>query len=196
MGRVILRLMTLAPDLSQLPDEDLMLLIANGVIEQAAHELFRRHNRRLYNFMAWMCQGNVHEAEDVTQKTWLKILTRCGDYRPTAAFRTFLYQIAHNSWLDGRRQAYESSRGDEDEAETVVADTLGPEQEWHLKQNLQRVREALMLLPAAQREVIVLRFFNEMSLDEIALATGEGFETVKSRLRYAYNRLRGALETG
>lgn len=184
-----------APDPSQLPDEDLMLLIANGVIEQAANELFRRHNRGLYNFMAWMCQGNAHEAEDVTQKTWLKILTRCGDYQPRAAFRTFLYQIAHNSWLDGRKQVYEVSRTTLDDAMELAVDGPGPEQDWHLKQDLQRVRAALMRLPVAQREVIVLRFFSEMSLDDIAFATGEGYETVKSRLRYAYAHLRSELES-
>lgn len=184
-----------APIPSQLPDEDLMVLIANGVIEQAAHELFRRHNRQLYNFMAWMCQGNGHEAEDVTQKTWLRILTRCADYQPRAAFRTFLYQIAHNCWLDGRKQMYEASRSALDEAMELPADGPGPEQEWHLQQNVQRVRETLMRLPVAQREVIVLRFFSEMSLEDIAVATGEGYETVKSRLRYAYARLRSELES-
>lgn len=177
-----------------LPDHDLMLLVASGVIEPAANELFRRHNRGLYNYMAWMCQGNTHEAEDVTQKTWLRVLTRCADYQPRAAFRTFLFQIAHNCWLDGRRQMYESARADLDDTQEWAGDEAGPELVWDLKQDQQRVRAALMQLPVPQREAIVLRFFSDMSLEEIAQATGAGHETVKSRLRYAYTRLRTLLE--
>lgn len=188
--------MTRAPDITQLPDEDLMLLVANGVIEHPATELFRRHNRALYNFMAWMCQGNSHEAEDVTQKTWVKIMSKSAAYQPTAAFRTYLYHIAHHTWLDGRTQKYEASRESMDEALDLPADGLSPEAEWQLKQNLQQVRDAMMRLPVVQREVIVLRFFNEMSLEDIASAIGEGFETVKSRLRYAYSKLRRELESG
>lgn len=190
----ILAHMSTTTPISELPDEDLMLLLARGLIEQPAQELFRRHNRSLFNYLAWMCQGNIHEAEDVTQKAWLKIMTRCADYQPTAAFRTFLYQIAHNSWLDGRRQMYEQARTVLDEALELADDAPGPEMEWHLKQNMQRIHQLLLHLPPAQREAVVLRFFNDMSLEEIALTTGVGPETVKSRLRYAYRRLREQLE--
>lgn len=179
--------------MGQLPDEDLMLLVARGLIEQPACELFRRHNRSLFNYMAWMCQGNTHEAEDVTQKAWLRIMTRCADYQPSAAFRTFLYQIAHNTWLDGRRQAYEQTRTGLDDAQELADEAPGPVEELQLKGDMQRMRELLLQLPVPQREAVVLRFFNEMSLDDIALATGVGHETVKSRLRYAYKRLREQL---
>lgn len=193
-ARVILWLMTLAPNIRQLPDEDLMLLVANGVIEHPATELFRRHNHALYNFMAWMCQGNTHEAEDVTQKTWIKIMSKSAAYQPSAAFRTYLYHIAHHTWLDGRTQRYETQRETLDDHVDIPSEGLNPEIEWQIKKNLQLVRLALMQLPSVQREVIVLRFFNEMSLEEIALTIGEGFETVKSRLRYAYSKLRRELE--
>jgi RNA polymerase sigma-70 factor (ECF subfamily) len=71
---------------------------------------------------------------------------------------------------------------------------LAPEAELILRQNLDRVHQALLALPANQREVVVLRFFSEMTLEEIAHTVGEGFETVKSRLRYAFTRLRRELE--
>ena len=182
-----------SPAITQLPDEELMLLIANGLIQEPAAELFRRHNHGLYNFIAWMCKGNVHEAEDITQKTWVKLMTACAHYQPSARFRTFLYQIAHNAVLDLRRSHGETTRADLDEADELAGTALTPEAEWMLQQNLQQVRSALLQLPAAQREVIVLRFFADMSLDEIAATVGEGYETVKSRLRYAYTRLRQEL---
>ncbi|QOT77595.1 RNA polymerase sigma factor [Cupriavidus basilensis] len=177
--------------LSALPDADLMLLVANGLIEQPVAELFRRHNAALYNYVAWLCQGNTGEAEDVTQKTWVKLMTRCADYQPSAALRTFLFQIARNTWLDQLRGAYERQRDTLDETHLAMpADDLSPEAEAQLRQNLQGVRQALLALPAAQREVIVLRFFSEMSVEDIALTLGEKFETIKSRLRYAFARLR------
>lgn len=182
------------PPLSALPDEDLMLLVAGGMIEPPAAELFRRHNRALFNYLAWMCGGNTHEAEDVTQKTWLRILTRCADYQPTAAFRTFLFQIARNVWLDGRKSAWEAGKQNMENLPELPADDLSPEAELALRQNAGAVRQALLKLPPPQREAIVLRYFQDMSLEEIATTIGEGFETVKSRLRYAYSRLRTELE--
>lgn len=189
----ILRGMT-KPNLAELPDEDLMLLVAGGLIEPPAAELFRRHNKPLFNYLAWLCGGNTHEAEDVTQKTWLRILTRCADYRPQAAFRTYLIQIARNIWLDGRKSAWEVGKVNAEELPDVPSEDLSPEAELVLRQNVQGVRQAILNLPVPQREAIVLRFFHEMSLEEIAATVGEGFETVKSRLRYAYGRLRSELE--
>lgn len=182
------------PELSQLPDEDLMLLVANGVIEAPATELFNRHNRALYNFVAWLCQGNTAEAEDITQRAWVKLMTRCADYNPQAAFRTFLFQIARNTWLDLKKSAGEQTRELVEELPDVPDEDLSPEQALGLQHDQARVHAALMSLPAQQREVVVLRFFADMSLEEIAHTVGEGFETVKSRLRYAFTKLRRELE--
>ncbi len=182
--------------LAALPDTDLMLLVANGLIEQPVAELFRRHNAALYNYVAWLCQGDAGEAEDVAQKTWVKLMTRCGDYQPSAALRTFLFQIARNTWLDQLRGAYQRQRDTLEETHLALpSDDLSPEAEAQLRQNLQGVRQALLALPPAQREVIVLRFFSEMSVEDIALTLGEKFETIKSRLRYAFARLRDSLAT-
>ncbi|WP_354685304.1 sigma-70 family RNA polymerase sigma factor [Cupriavidus necator] len=183
-----------ADALAALPDQDLMLLVAGGIIEQPVTELFRRHNAGLYNYVAWLCQGNRGEAEDIAQKTWVKLMTRCGDYQPTAAFRTFLFQIARNTWLDQLRSADARQRETmDDEPLEVPGDDLSPEAELQLRQHTHHVHQALLQLPVAQREVVVLRFFSEMSVEDIALMLGEKFETVKSRLRYAFARLRGEL---
>src|SRR5690606_23856818 len=101
--------------LADVPDEDLMLLVARGLVQEPATELFARHNRDLFNFLAWLCGGNLAEAEDLAQKTWLKLITRCADYQPgAAAFRTYLFQIARNAFLDARRAAGERLREDID----------------------------------------------------------------------------------
>lgn len=194
--RFILRQMKSPTELASLPDEDLMLMVANGFIEQPATELFRRHNRALFNFIAWQCRGNTQEAEDITQRTWEKIMTRCADYQPSAGFRTFLFHIARNLWLDLRRSAAETLRDEiGDDVPELPAGDLDPAAEFALRQNLAEVHKALLALPVKQREVVVLRFFSDMSLEDIAHTIGEGFETVKSRLRYAFTNLRRVLET-
>lgn len=183
-------------DLARLPDEELMLLVANGFVEQPATELFKRHNRTLFNFLAWQCEGNVSEAEDLAQKTWVKLMTRCSDYRPgQAAFTSFLLQIARNAWIDTRRSAYVATSMPLDDSHLQLPDEdLSTEQLAMLGQQQHRVRSAVMALPEAQREVIVLRFFSGLAVEDIAQVVGEGFETVKSRLRYAFAKLRLSLD--
>ena len=183
-------------DLAQLPDEELMLLVANGFIEQPASMLFQRHSRALFNFLAWLCEGNLSEAEDLAQKTWVKLMTRCSDYRPRqSAFTTFLFQIGRNAWIDARRSAHHTTSTALDDAHLQLPDQeLSGEQLAMLGQQQHRVRAAVMALPDAQREVVVLRFFAELGVEEIADVVGEGFETVKSRLRYAFAKLRVSLD--
>lgn len=187
--------MTATPPLATLPDEDLMLLVARGIVREPAAELFNRHNRALFNYIAWLAQGNLGEAEDIAQSTWIRVLSRCGDYAPTAAFRTFLFQIARNLWLDARGSAWQRTSVAEDAAPEPSDDgDLSPETELALQQDSQRVHRALLTLPAQQREAVALRFFADMSVDDIAATVGVGFETVKSRLRYAFRHLRAELE--
>ena len=178
--------------LADLPDEDLMALVTQGIIQEPIAELFRRHNRALFNFIAWSCQGKRDEAEDICQKTWVKLM-HCASYQPTAAFRTFLYQIARNLLIDVRKSAYAQHASLDGAEMEIPADDLSPEARQHLAENKERVHQALMALPLAQREIVVLRFFSELSLEEIAAAIGIGFETAKSRLRYAFAHLRRSL---
>ena len=181
-------------DLSALPDEELMLLVAQGVVREPAAELFARHNKALFNFIAWLSQGDLKEAEDIAQSTWIRVLSRCGDYTPSAAFRTFLFQIARNLWLDARGSAWHQRTQPEDTAPEAEDEDLSPEAALSLAQDSGRVRAALMGLPAPQREAVALRFFADMSLEDIATTVGVGFETIKSRLRYAFRQLRDQLE--
>lgn len=183
--------------MTAMPDADLMLLVARGIIEAPIAELFRRHNAGLYNYIAWLCRGDAAEAEDIAQKTWIQLMTRCGDYTPSATFRTFLFQIARNAWLDLVRGAHARLQESLEDSELAIpADDLTPEAEAQLREHMASVRQALLRLPVAQREVVVLRFFSEMSVEDIGQMLGEKFETVKSRLRYAFARLRSELADG
>ena len=183
-----------AATLADAPDEALMLLVARGFVREPATELFRRHNRALFDFLAWQSGGDLREAEDIAQTAWLRVMSRCADYRPTARFRTFLFQIGRNAWLDARGSAWVARRADPPADASDPVDDLSPEVALALREDRERLRGLLLALPVPQREAVVLRFFSEMSVDEVAQTVGVGFETVKSRLRYAFRFLRGALE--
>jgi RNA polymerase sigma-70 factor (ECF subfamily) len=176
-----------------LPDEDLMVLMAQGIVEGPIAELFRRHNRALFNFIAWSCQGNLEQAEQICQKTWAKLM-KVPDYQSNGLpLRAFIYQLARASLIEAQVITAPAMAEVEEEL-AAPEDDLSPEKELNLKRNVSKVRQALMDLPSWQREVVVLRFFSDLSLDEIASSIGVGFETVKNRLRFAFSNLRTNLE--
>lgn len=121
-------------------------------------------------------------------------------YEVSAKFTTWLYRIAHNRVIDGFR-----ARGRLAEFEVDVADDEGdppdypapageqPERMLERAQLAGRLLAAIESLPATQREAFLLASEGGLTVEEIANATGTGFETAKSRLRYAYARLRSEL---
>jgi len=180
------------PAIADLPDKDLMALITQGTVADPAIELFRRHNRALFNFIAWSCQGNSFEAEDICHKTWLRVM-HTTSYQPAASFLTFLYRTAREVLAGANKSIYSSTAyAEEKDAQLPDAD-LTPEAAEELRNNLHRVRKAFIDLPALQRDAAVLRFFSDLSLEKIAAVTGAGFEAVNNQLRYAFGHLRHEL---
>ena len=138
------------------------------------------------------------------QDTWLRGTRSRENYQPTAAFRTWLYQIERNRLIEMHRQHQAAllddiapSVGDEDETTDayahIASNDAGPEDLLDRKQQSAALQAALAALPPVQREAFLLREHAECSLEDIAQLTGVNSETAKSRLRYAVNKLRAAL---
>jgi RNA polymerase sigma-70 factor (ECF subfamily) len=179
-----------APDLADLPDEDLMMLVVNGIVAASVAELYARHQRGLFAFIVWRC-NNPALAADVCQRTWEKLM-QAAHYAPTARFRTFLFGIAQNVLTDARRRTREEPAADAGLA--LVDEAASPEAQLGQQEENAQLARALAALSGAQREAVALRFFGELSVAEIAQLTQTGEETVKSRLRYAFAHLRHLLE--
>jgi RNA polymerase sigma-70 factor (ECF subfamily) len=189
------KLRTLLLMQGEMTDEDLML--AYGAGDAAAFEaLYSRHRGPLFRFL--LRQSREHAlAEELYQDVWQRVITARERYRPEAKFSTWLYQIAHNRLTDHwRAQAHRPAAPEDamDRAEREP-DPQTPERQLSAFEERRRLQLALEELPADQREAVLLRLEQELSLEEIGKITGVGRETVKSRLRYALDKLRHRLNT-
>jgi len=176
-------------------DEELMLRYGRGDA-RAFELLYRRHRLPLYRFLLRQV-GNPATAEELFQDLWMRVVNSRGRYQPRAKFTSWVYAIAHNRLLDFYRGNGRASFLSHEESESVLEDLPAVEIAADLrldrKRAVERLLAALGELPDAQREAFLLQQESDMSIEEIAAATGVGPETAKSRLRYAVAKLRASL---
>jgi RNA polymerase sigma factor (sigma-70 family) len=187
--------------LSQETDENLMLRFGRG--EAAAFEvLYERHESRVFRYLHRNVRNQVH-AEDLMQEVWFAVARGAANYQPTAKFTTWLFTIAHNRMVDmiraNQRLQSLDAVDDADPDGHSLLDRLAVDEKLEPPAQVQTHHEAAALLravaqlPAEQRCAFLLQAEGELSVEEIADATGSSFETVKSRLRYARAKLRQLL---
>ena len=173
-------------------DAQLMLAYAGGNV-QAFDELYRKHKDGLYRFFLRQC-GNQALAEELYQEVWLRVIKARESYEQKAKFTTWLYRIAHNILYDHFRKPLT----EKDEAIEVEAlpdnASNDPAMILDSQEKIARFRVQLRTLPKDQLEVFLLKEEAGLSIADIALTLGENKETVKSRLRYAVNKLKQSLE--
>jgi RNA polymerase sigma-70 factor, ECF subfamily len=179
-------------------DEDLMLAYAAG--DAAAFDaLYARHKGGVYRYLLRQCHQGV-AVDELFQDVWMNLIRARASYTPSAKFATYLYRLAHNRLIDHYRasgQVRLVSADDEAHEEAVAALPAGrgvePEMRAENRELGERLKDAVASLPPVQRDAFLLQQEAGLSLKEIAELTGVGVETVKSRLRYAVNKLRNDL---
>ena len=175
-------------------DESLLARYREG--DGAAFEiLYARHRQGLYRFLLGL-SGKPELAVEVFQETWLSLIRSASQPQGRATFRTWLFQIARNRLIDhwrkhGARQPLHDSY--DEQLHAVSDEATDPEQLLSLSRDSQRLENALQMLPTDQREVFLLRAHGDLDLAQIASLTETPLETVKSRLRYAQQKLRRLL---
>lgn len=173
-------------------DSALMLRYCDGDV--AAFEvLYRRHNDAVFRYLLRLCRHR-DTAEDIFQDVWGKIVKARDSYRPTAKFTTFLYRVAHNCFIDHIRRNKRHTQTADVEPDTQPNPADLPEVETERSLARRRLEAALQELPEEQRDVFLLSEEAGLSLDQIASVTDSNRETAKSRLRYAVNKLRAAID--
>lgn len=169
------------------------LAIAEGLKHQEAgllDQLIVRYQHRLLRYLLYLT-GSRELAEDLFQEVWMRVLVRGGQFNGKARFDTWLFTIARNLVIDYRRkrtlasldELFDGSTDDDRPMSFEVTDAQpGPFDRFASGEDRERIAEALLELDTLYREVLVLRFHEDLSLQEIATVTRAPLSTVKSRL--------------
>lgn len=198
-------LMVLRPDRglhAGLSDERLFESYIRGDVS-AFESLLKRHEQKVFNFILRFV-GQPERANDLLQDTFMKVLRNAQSYRPTAQFKTWLYTIARNTCIDELRKK-KTRRTDTSFEQTpratggmsVAEKTAGSRDDgYRAAENLElrtRLETAIGELSEEQREALLMKHLTGMKFREIAEVLGTSENTVKSRVRYALENLRGHL---
>ena len=171
---------------------------------RALGELYERHHTRVFN-TAYRVIGSAADAADVTQEVFLQISDRIKGFRGDASLTSWVYRITVNCAIDARRrQARRPARGlssGPDEASMDVsvarpgtsAPPADPVAEAERAERERRVHAALDRLSPKLRSVVVLRYFESLSYEDLADVLGTSIGTIKSRLNRAHAALEGLL---
>ena len=166
------------------------MVIAQGLKRQDPElldRLIEEFQHRLLRYLLFLT-GNREVSEDLFQETWIRVLLRGAQFNGKSRFDTWLFTIARNLVIDLSRKRTMASLdemsegGDNDRPFEIVDTEPSPLDQFRTGEDRAEVHQVLVNLEARSREVLVLRFYEELSLEEIASITGAPLSTVKSRL--------------
>ncbi len=183
------------------PSDEVLLSAYRGGDFAAFEVLLERYRGPLFNVVLRSVRDRGR-AEEIYQEVWMKVIERCGDFRGDAKFSTWLYTIARNLCIDHQRKMrfrrhapLDQPQGGSEQTIAEKAPNPAPSTEALAAGSLlkERIASAVEALPDEQREVFVLRQLQGLSFNEIAEVVGVPANTVKSRMRYALERLQRTL---
>lgn len=174
------------------PSDDELVSRVRGGDHEAFAALVERHKRSVYN-LGYRLLGNSQDADDAAQETFMRAYTRLATYAPDGRFGAWLSAICSHWCIDtmrarGRR-VQTVALGKVPESDRFISQLEGPE-EWALiRASRDEVQGWLDALPPRYRTVLALRYFQDLSYNEIAEVLGEPVSTVRMRLFRARNLL-------
>ena len=172
---------------------------AKAGVPAACDALARRHRQAAY-LLALQMLGNRDDAMDVTQEAMLRFFGTLRQFDATRRVQPWLFTIVRNQvrdlWRQRRRRPGDAAGESDDLVGQLAAPQPSPEADLRRRELRERVWRALAALPAAKREIIVLRDFHDLSYSDISQVLGIPIGTVMSRLHGARRQLRARLEDG
>lgn len=182
------------------PDEDLVAKTLKGE-EDAFSQLYDRYRQRIYSTVYRIIQ-DAAEAQDATQEIFIKLYRSLSDWNPQKAkFSTWLYRLATNHAIDcwrSRRRRHETQNPDDRKENSRTEYSMGdailtPFGALEQKESLDRIRRCVDNLPELQKKVFLLRYFQELKLEEIAEIEDCSLGTVKTSLFRATHSVRRSI---
>lgn len=183
-------------NLNLLTDEELALSYINGD-NKAFDELLSRTQGKLFSYIYFVVRDE-DKANDLFQETFVKVITKLheGRYVDSGKFSAWIMRIAHNVIMDWYREVRSRSLIEPTESNDLSNISCGElldqnvENRFVNEQVLADVKKMMNLLPPTQREVVFMRFYQDLSFKEIAELTGVSINTSLGRMRYAILNLR------
>ncbi|MEM8956071.1 MAG: sigma-70 family RNA polymerase sigma factor [Verrucomicrobiota bacterium] len=171
------------------PDEFLIQAAQSGDID-AMNSLLKSWNDPIFGFLLKRL-GNRSDAEDAAQETFLRIVKGLSNYEHRGQFRAWVFQIVRNqAALSGKRRQQRTEREQQGDLAQIQKIPENANEYFAEFENLAALRAAIEILPAAEREVVLLRIDHELKFREIADKTGTSLNTVLGRMRNATKRLK------
>ena len=180
-------------------DQDLIHQYVAGD-EAGLVELIRRYQAKIYTSI-YLLVKDEYLAEDIFQDTFIKVINtlRAGKYNEEGKFLPWVTRIAHNLVIDHFRREKRTplvDGGDDFDIFDVLGHYDESTEDRMVREQTHRELKALIhLLPAEQKEVLIMRHFGDMSFKEIAEVTDVSINTALGRMRYALNNLRKMMQS-
>lgn len=174
-----------AANMQEKSDEQLMRQYAKG--DTGSFEiLYARHKGALYRYFRRQLRDET-TANDLYQGVWEKIIKARRKYKSSTPFNAWMFRIAHNHLVDYYRRQKPAAAIDD---HPLQDNQSQPGEQWDMQQQQERLMTEIGLLPEEQRSTLLLKIESGLKMEQIASVTGVSRETVKSRLRYAVDKLK------
>jgi len=182
--------------MQHLRDEELMCAYQKGDM-LAMEEILRRYKNPLFRFAQRLCR-NKEEAEDIAQEVFLRVHQFRLRYIPSGKFSTWIFSIAHNLFLENFRKQkwlvlWPRKANDLDEPVEFASPTLSAAEECERQDLAEKVKRCIQGLPFLQKEALILREYEQMSYEEIAVVLNKSQGTVKTLIHRALENLQNRL---
>ena len=170
-------------------DDQLMLAYARG--ERSAFDLlYARYRQPLYGYLYRQC-SNEAQAGELFQETWLRVVASKARFERQGRFRSWIFTLAHNCLVDMYRK---NARQQNQSLDEDIEGGMRPDEKADNREIRRQLDTSVKSLPLEQRQAFCLHEEHGFSVKEIAEIQGIAAEAAKSRLRYAYRKLRTALQ--
>jgi RNA polymerase sigma-70 factor (ECF subfamily) len=168
-------------------DGELIKLYLQNGDESAFTKLYQRYRKPVYSYLNDLLPGRPHAADDIFQRTWLRVIDRLCKYKEQGSFLAWILRIAHNFVMDLFRR--EKRFCSDENPDSRADDAPLPQDEYGDREVKEALEHAVFRLPTEQLEVVRLRQ-SGVSFAEIAGIQGVSINTALGRMHYAVQRLR------
>lgn len=167
--------------------------MSDSDMAQEFTQYYEQHKTAIFNYILYRVSFNRETAEDLTSDIFLKAFEAFDRYDRNRSFKTWIFTIAHNhlvNYYSGKKEALPLEEAVEVVKETPISDNVDH------RMTVSKILHLVSKLPAEKRELIIMRYVNDLSNSEIASITGKEEGAVRTALSRAVATLRNAYQTG